>query len=159
VIQEFLRRVALFKGLSDDDLAQVLMVGLVRRHAAGSVILAEGAPGGRLHVLHRGQVRIGKLIPGMGEEALAILSPGDFFGEVEFFDGAPASASAVAHTDCETFSIPHAEVRALMGERPEVAARFLWTFAGTLATRLREADRKLAALLSLTNEPRPPLAG
>jgi CRP/FNR family cyclic AMP-dependent transcriptional regulator len=92
VIQEFLKTVPLFRELDDDDLAQVLMVGLLRRHPEGAVLTTEGAPGGQLHVIHQGRVRISKVVPGVGEEALAILGPGDFFGEIEFFDGAPASA-------------------------------------------------------------------
>ena len=61
-------------------------------------------------MIHQGQVRISKVVPGVGEEALAILGPGDFFGEIEFFDGAPASAHAIAHTDCEILSVPHGEI-------------------------------------------------
>src|SRR6185436_14043854 len=100
-IQEFLKTVPLFSELDDEDLAQVLMVSHVRRHPQGAVLITEGSPGGQLHVIHEGRVRISKVLPGIGEEALAILSPGALFGEVEFFDGAPSSAQAIAHSDCE----------------------------------------------------------
>jgi CRP-like cAMP-binding protein len=126
------------------------MAGLVKRHSRGGVILQEGTPGGRLHVILEGQVRISKLLAGAGEEALTILGPRDFFGEVEFFDGAPSSAHAIAHTDCEVFSIPHREVRALMHARPGVAAKFLWAFARTLSTRLRETNEKVGTLLAIS---------
>lgn len=149
MIQEFLKEVALFKDLDDDALAQVLMGGLVKRYPQGTKILEEGAPGGRLHVVQRGKVRISKVIPGVGEEALAILGPGDFFGEIEFLDGAPASANAIAHTACQVFSLPHSEIRTLMGSRPDVSARFLWAFAQTLAGRLRETNAKMGTLLGL----------
>jgi CRP/FNR family cyclic AMP-dependent transcriptional regulator len=149
VIQEFLKQVSLFKDLDDDGLAQVLMGGFVKRYREGTVILAEGAPGGLLHVVRRGKVRISKVIPGVGEEALTILQPGEFFGEVEFLDGAPASANAIAHSACEVFSLPHTEIRSLMKSRPDLSARFLWAFAQTLAGRLRETDSKMAGLLSL----------
>ncbi len=149
MIQEFLKQVSLFKDLDDDGLAQVLMGGFVKRYPEGAVILAEGAPGGQLHVVRRGKVRISKDIPGVGEEALTILEPGAFFGEVEFLDGAPASASAIAHSACEVFSLPHSEIRSLMRNRPELSARFLWAFAQTLASRLRETDSKMVTLLRL----------
>lgn len=153
MIQEFLRQVELFKDLDDDDLAHLLMVGLVRRYREGTSILTEGVPGERLHVIRRGQVRISKMIPQAGEEALQILGPRDFFGEMEFLDGAPASANAIAHTTCEVFSIPHVELKAMMGTRPELAARFLWAFGTALATRLRETNRKLATILTMAHEP------
>ena len=128
------------------------MVGLLKRYAQGSVILTEGAPGGQLHVIHPGRVRISKLVPGVGEEALAILGPGDFFGEVEFFDGAPASAHAIAHTDCEVLALPHQEVHALMESRPALSAKFLWAFGRTLAGRLRESNQKISSLFAIARE-------
>ena len=153
MIQQLLRQIPLFKDLGDEDLAQLLMIGLVRKHREGATIVKEGVAGHRLHVICRGRVRISKMIPEVGEEALVILDAGDFFGEIEFLDGAPASASAIAHTACETFSIPHGELRAMLASRPELTARFLWVFAETLAARLRQTDRKLASFLSLGREP------
>lgn len=150
MIQEFLRSVALFAELDDDELAQVLMVGVVRRYGEGAVIITEGVSGGQLHVLYTGKVRISKVVPGVGEEALVILGPGDFFGEVEFFDHVPASAHAIAHGACEVFSIPHEEMRQLMQSRPGLSAKFLWAFARTLAARLREANRRMASLFAIS---------
>ena len=150
MIQEFLKTVPLFRELDDDELTQVLMVGLVRRHPAGAVLITEGAPGGQLHLIHEGRVRISKVVPGVGEEALTILSPGDFFGEVEFFDGAPASAQAIAHTDCEILALPHREIVALMESRPALSAKFLWAFGRTLAGRLRETNHRIASLFALS---------
>jgi len=37
MIQEFLRTVPLFRELDDDELTQVLMVGLVKRHGQGAL--------------------------------------------------------------------------------------------------------------------------
>ena len=149
MIQAFLRTVPLFLELDDDELAQVLMVGQWKRYPQSAVILSEGSPGGLLQIIHAGQVRISKVVPGVGEEALAILQPGDFFGEVEFFDGAPASAHAIAHVDCEILALPHREVEGLMKSRPEISAKFLWAFGRTLAGRLRETNHKMASLFAI----------
>ena len=150
MIQQFLRTVPLFRELDDEELTHVLMVGLVRRHAMGTVILAEGAPGGSLQIIQSGKVRVSKLVPGVGEEALTILGPGDFFGEIEFFDGFPASAHVIAHTDCEVLALPHSEIQALMASRPDVSAKFLWAFARTLAGRLRDSNKRLGSLLAIS---------
>jgi CRP/FNR family cyclic AMP-dependent transcriptional regulator len=152
MIQEFLKTVSLFRDLDDEELAHVLMVGLQKRYSQETVILTEGAPGGQLQVIHQGRVRISKVVPGVGEEALTILGPGDFFGEVEFFDGSPASAHAIAHSDCEVFTIPHHEVRAMMDSHPALCAKFLWAFSRTLATRLRDSNQKISSLFSIARE-------
>jgi CRP-like cAMP-binding protein len=150
MIQQALKSVPLFRELDDDELAQVLMVGLVRRFTAGTTIFKEGEPGGSLYVITEGQVRISKVVPGVGEEALSILSPGDLFGEVEFFDGVPSSASAIAHADCELLSLPHKEMAGMLRSRPSLSAKFFWAFGRTLAGRLREADHRMAALLAMS---------
>jgi CRP/FNR family cyclic AMP-dependent transcriptional regulator len=150
VIQEFLSEVELFKELDDEELAHVLMSGLVRRFPAEAVILSEGGQGAQLMVIHEGQVRISKVIPGIGEEALTILGPGEFFGEIAFFDGGTASAHAIAHSDCELWCIPHREVQRLMESHPALTAKFLWAFGRTLATRLRRTDEKMASVLAIS---------
>jgi CRP-like cAMP-binding protein len=149
-MQEFLKQVPLFHELDDEELAQVLMAGVVKRYAQGATILREGEAGGQLCVIHEGRVRISKVVPGVGEEALSILGPGEFFGEVEFFDGAPASAQALAHTDCEVLAIPHSEMASLMGSHPALSAKFLWAFSRTLAARLRETNQRMASLLAIS---------
>ncbi len=126
------------------------MVIRVRRHAAGALILTEGQPGGHLHLIREGRVRISKVVPGVGEEALTILEPGDFFGEIEFFDGAPASAHAVAHEECELLSVPHADLRQLAQSHPRAANGFLWAFGYTMARRLRETNQKMATLFAIS---------
>jgi CRP/FNR family transcriptional regulator, cyclic AMP receptor protein len=151
MIEEFLKTVALFRGVSDDDLAQVLMFSMVKRYAQESVILAEGSPGGRLHLIHAGQVRLSKLVPGLGEEALMILGPGDLFGEAEFFDSAPSSTHAIAHCDCEVMAIPHREMEAMLRARPDLAAKFHWALGRALAARLRETNQKLGAVLAMSH--------
>jgi CRP-like cAMP-binding protein len=68
---------------------------------------------------------------------------------MEFFDGGPASAHAIAHTDCEVLALPHGEVVALMANRPGLTSKFFWAFGRTLASRLRETNQKMAALLAI----------
>ncbi len=98
---EFLKKVELFRGLDDAELADILMLGMVKEHKKGDVIFEDAAAGDRFYVLYRGSIRIGKVYEQMGEEALTILKPGDFLGEMSFFDEEPRSARAVAHEDSQ----------------------------------------------------------
>jgi CRP/FNR family transcriptional regulator, cyclic AMP receptor protein len=150
MIQQALKTVPIFRELDDDELAQVLMVGLVRRFAKGTAILKEGEAGHSLFVITEGQVRLSKVVPGVGEEALSILRAGELFGEVEFFDGGPSTANAIAHADCEVLAIPHREMASMLSSRPGLASKFFWAFGRTLSSRLREADHRMAALLAMS---------
>jgi len=151
-LQGFLQSTPLFAGLDEVIIRKLLLVSLVRRFRPRAEILKEGAPGGLLHLVRSGEVRISKLVPSGGEEALAVVGPGEFFGEVEFFDGAPPSAHAIAHTDCEIVSIPHQDLRRLMESRPDLGEKLLWAFARSFARRLRETNERLAGLLSISRE-------
>jgi CRP/FNR family cyclic AMP-dependent transcriptional regulator len=152
MIQDFLRTVELFADLTDDEMAHVLMVGMVKRHRAETTIVTEGLASGHIHVIHQGSVRLSKHVPGAGEEALTILGPGEIFGETEFFDGVPPSAHVIAHTDCVVLAIPHGEVRDLIEHRPVLTGKILRALGRTLARRVRESHRQMASLFAISRD-------
>ncbi len=147
---DFLKKVELFRGLTDAQLADILMLGVVREYKLGDVIFEDGATGDRLYVLYRGAIRIGKIYEHIGEEALTILKPGDFLGEMSFFEEEPRSARAVAHADSQLLEIRNQDLKRHLDERPEVALRFLWAFCRTLSKRVRETNDKFSTLFSIS---------
>ncbi len=70
-----------------------------RRLRPGEVLFREGDAGDAMYVVVEGRVRIGKHIPGAGEEALAFMERGDWFGEMALIDNQPRSAEATAHDE------------------------------------------------------------
>src|SRR3712207_8997931 len=83
---ELLRSVAIFKDLDDGELARVSEVCKEERFAPGEYVFREGEQGNRLYLIVEGDVRISRVMPGSGEEALAVLKPGALFGEMAVFD-------------------------------------------------------------------------
>ena len=77
-----LRPCPLFQALSSDQLRKVAGIARPRDAAAGEVIFQEGEPGDEMYVVVAGKVRISKRVEGVGEEALSILEPGSYFGEM-----------------------------------------------------------------------------
>ena len=152
MIQNFLRSVELFSDLHDDELAHVLMAGMLKRYRAGAPIVTEGTANGSLYVIRDGQVRLSKHVPGAGEEALTILGPGEIFGEEEFFDGDPPSIHAIAHADCDVLVVPHGEIRSMMTTNPVLAVKVLWALGRTLSRRLREGHQRMASLFAISRE-------
>ena len=67
-----------------------------RKLKSGQILFHEGDPGDAMYVVLDGRVLISKFIPGAGEEALAFLERGDYFGEMALIDRAPRSAQARA---------------------------------------------------------------
>ncbi len=147
---EFLRRVRLFEGLEVPELAEILMLGVVKEYAKEGVIFEDGSPGDSFYVIYEGAVRISKMFQHMGEEALTILGAGEFFGEMSFFDDEPRSARAVAHEGAKLLEIKNADLKAHLSTRQEVALKFLWAFARTLSQRVRDTNAKFSALFAIS---------
>lgn len=147
---EFLKKVRLFQGLNYEQLAEILMLGMVKEYQQGAVIFEEGGKGDRLYVIYSGSIRISKIYQPAAEEALTILGPGDFLGEMSFFDEEPRSARAVASLDVQLLEIGNADLRKHLESRPDVAIGFLSAFCETLSQRVRETNQKFSALFAIS---------
>lgn len=111
----------------------------------GEVLFREGEPGDRMYVVLDGQVMISKYIPGAGEEALAFLQRGDYFGEMALIDKQPRSADATAHSGgAVVLAIPGDVLEGILDIHKLSSLRLLKILCSLVARRLRELDDKLA---------------
>jgi CRP-like cAMP-binding protein len=143
LITEVLRQAPLFSGL-DDEAAQALSSSMVEsRLRRGEVLFHEGDEGDRLYVVTEGKVKLGRTSADGRENLLAILGPGQMFGELSLFDPGPRSATVTAVTDCTFQSLGNEELGRWLNGRPEVARGLLVQLAG----RLRKANDVVADLV------------
>jgi CRP-like cAMP-binding protein len=87
----------------------------------------------------------------MGEEALAVLGPGDAFGEMSLIDDFPRSADARVHERCRLLVIDKGALEDLLFVQKDLAYEILWNFVKTLSARLRETNDKMT-FLSVTGK-------
>src|SRR5215208_916461 len=104
-IIELLRSVPIFKGLEDGELARVSEVCREQEFVPGEYIFREGEPGNRLYLIISGEVRVSRVVPGSGEEALAVLKAGSLFGEMSVFDRSERSTDAISNGGTKTLTI------------------------------------------------------
>ena len=147
---QVLKKVALFEGLTQGQLAKVAGIARARSYEGGAFLFREGEAGHEMFILLSGRVRISKSVPGIGEEALAILEPGHYFGEMALIEEEPRSADAIAHTACSVWVIERQALDQLMFTDKELAYVLLWTFVRTLSGRLRETNDKLKAFFAIS---------
>jgi len=146
---EALRRVYLFQSLKNAELEQILSIARRWKFSAAEFVFREGDEGDRFYLILSGEVRISKQVPGIGEEALAVLRAGDFFGEMALIDDAPRSADAIANQDTTLLGIERKEFESLLFLNKELAYSVLWAFSRTLSQRLREMNDRVQALLAM----------
>jgi CRP/FNR family transcriptional regulator, cyclic AMP receptor protein len=150
-VEELLEQVPLFGGLAQLHLRRIAAIGKEEDHAPGQTIFSEGDIGDKLYVVLAGAVRISRMVPGMGEEALAIHKVGAYFGEMSLIDDAPRSAHALVHERCRLFVIAKQDLEDLLFIDRELAYELLWKFVRTLSRRLRASNDKMT-FLATTNK-------
>jgi CRP/FNR family transcriptional regulator, cyclic AMP receptor protein len=136
----------LFSSLPEAHVSRLAAFTGLETVGRGKHVFREGDPGDRFYVILDGRIRISRQIPGMGEEALAILEPGDYFGEMALIDGRPRSADALAHESARLLTLNKRDLDDLLFVDKIVAYDILWAFVRTLSARLRETDNKLTFL-------------
>jgi len=147
---ELLRRTDLFKGLSKEELGKITGISAKESFLGGKEIFKEGDKGDKFYLILEGEVRISKIIQGVGEEALAILKKGQYFGEMSLIDEAPRSAYAIANSSVELLVIDQRDFEKLLSEDKELAYKLLWSFVRTLAQRLRETNEKIKGFFAMS---------
>ncbi|MEP6525777.1 MAG: Crp/Fnr family transcriptional regulator [Nocardioidaceae bacterium] len=140
---DVLREAPLFREL-DDEAAAALRGSLTEtRLRRGEVLFREGDSGDKLFIVTEGKVKLGRSSSDGRENLLAILGPGQMFGELSLFDPGPRSATVTAVTDCVMQSLSHDELLEWLTGRPAVARGLL----AQLGSRLRKANDVVADLV------------
>ena len=141
----FLRRVPLFSGLTEAQIER-LAAGSVRRNfPKGRVIVTEGEPSQSLYILLSGRAKVQRSDTEGKEVILAVIGPGECFGEMSLIDESPRSASVITIDTSDFMAINKESFKSMMMSSPEMCLRIM---AG-LVRRLREADRKIETLALL----------
>jgi CRP/FNR family cyclic AMP-dependent transcriptional regulator len=145
---ELLGRSELFSSFPDAALAELAAAAQPFDCDRGRVVFDEGSAAAELFVVKWGRVAIGRRSPDGRESLVALMEPGDLFGEMPLFDDGPRSASARALERSRLLRIPYGPVRAALDQHPEL----LWNVVSLLAQRLRVTDDALtdAMLLDVT---------
>lgn len=107
-----------------------------QRYARDEVILLQGDTDSDLFIIERGSVRVVLTSADGREVVLALLGPGEFFGELSLLDGQPGHADVIAQDDCSLLRLSRARFRSFLATHPGVAEKLL----AVLGRRLRETD-------------------
>lgn len=110
-------------------------------HPAGHVVFEQDEPGTRMYIIKRGQIRIYRTV-GNEEIMLALLGPGEFFGEMALLEGLPRSASARCERACLLVEVDGPTFGRMIEDNAEIAVRLLCKLAG----RVRELDQRVQRL-------------
>ncbi len=151
---EILKKVPLFRGLADEQLADLSTVFRRKIYPIGSFIITQGSGGDFLFVLNQGAAKVTRESEEGREVIFAFLKEGDIFGELSILDGRERSANVVALEDTEVYILERNEFLKVMVGYPALSVQLLQE----LARRIRSSDRQIEYLALKDSESRVLLA-
>lgn len=117
-VRDLLRQVIYFQNFTDIELRQLIEIGYRQRLRASEFLFREGDPGDSFYIILSGAVEV---FAEKIEKHLALLSPGDFLGELSLILGIPRTASVRAVEDTILFAIDDKGFRKLLQEQPDLS--------------------------------------
>ena len=143
-----LRNIGLFGALSDDVLEYLATLLTVETPPAGATLFREGEDASAMFVVISGEVEVLKKSKRNMEARVAVLGPGDWFGEMSIVDIQPRSATVRALAPSRLLRVSSADLDALYRHDLRSYAIIILNLARELSRRLRVADGILAELIS-----------
>lgn len=141
-----LRETGGFTSFSDGELELLLGATLVRRYARGEVLCHQGRPAASCFLIVSGSVDVVKE-EASGERLLTRLEAGAIAGQLALIDRAPRIATLRARTTVTALELTRDVFEGLLRSSSPLGYRFQLEIAIATGRQLREADRRLAALL------------
>ena len=109
-----------------------------RTYRKDEMISVEGEPGEEFFILQSGSVEVVKIVEGK-EVLLAVLKPGDIFGEMALLNDEPRNACTVAAEPCLVMAVNRASFMHLTMEQPHM----VYKITSIIANRLWFSARRL----------------
>jgi len=128
-IHPYARAVYLEKNSSD----------FTRFYPKNTMICSEAEPGDELYIIQKGTIKVSKIVEDK-EVVLALLKPGDIFGEMALLENRPRSASGIAHEDTTVMVVNRANFQRMVQTKPQIITRL----TQLLAERIWMVYRQLA---------------
>ena len=124
----------LFSALPDGLQRELEARALPRSFAAGQIIQQRGERANGFWLILEGSVAVGQYHADGEFRAMAVLGPGDSWGELAMFAGRPRVVDAVARSACSLRHIRETAFEKVLAEHPSAMRPLL----GALSTQLQE---------------------
>jgi CRP/FNR family cyclic AMP-dependent transcriptional regulator len=141
--QELLANIPLFESLTPEDLDALAKRIEIEEHQEGGTVFTQGDLGSALYLIEEGSVEI-SYGEGRGRVILSTLFPGQYFGELSLFDGAPRSATATAVKPSRLMRLDRDDLVDFVNKNPAAALRII----AEMSERLRQTNELMSRQVS-----------
>ena len=137
-----LNSINIFSELSDKECSTLQKFFKPRNYLKNSMIILEEEYGDLVFVVQSGTIKITRVNDEGKEVILALLGPGEIFGELAILDGEARSANALAQENCQLLAINKEDFLEILKNNFSVSYNLMCE----LAKRLRKSDQQIEAL-------------
>lgn len=145
-----LKRCPLFERLSPDEIAGVERASQARQVARGGLVYLPADDGNAVYLVAAGRIKLYHLTADGKQAVLALIEPGELFGELAVLDRGPREEFAEAMETATVVRIPLDAFERLMTAHPDVALGV----TRLIGWRRRRIERRLKSLLFRSNRER-----
>jgi hypothetical protein len=139
---EELRQFAIFAGVSNEQLTQLLEYAEFMECDPNHVLIKKGDIGDAIYFLLSGSVRA-RITVGGEEKILTTIPAGEFFGEIAMFTGSPRSADIVVAEPSRFLRVSAQSFLSMSEKLPAVAGPILFEMSRWLAVRVSDLTQQL----------------
>ena len=132
------------------NLTEILLLSQfmqVYRTGPGVEIIREGEAGDFMVFLIEGQIEVFKQDQWNAPRLMALIAPGESFGEMSMIDGEPRFASCIAAEPCMIAVLSRDSLARIILEQTTLGAKILMELVLMLSQRLRQTSTKLLAYM------------
>jgi CRP/FNR family transcriptional regulator, cyclic AMP receptor protein len=142
----YLNKVSLFKGMTSHEMDRVHRMTTMKTFRKKEPIYLMGQPGKSVYILKKGVVKVSKILPDGRELVLALLKPGEIFGELEAVNEEDRQTQAEAHDEVMICVISRNDFLQVIQSKPELGVRL----SKIIGFRRRIIENKLENLIFKT---------
>ncbi len=144
----YLRDIGLFGGLDEATLVEFVQRLPTVALEPGAVVFREGETGRELFIVLGGEMEILKAAKSERESRVAMLGPGDWFGEMSILDIMPRSATVRALAPSRLMRLSASDLDGLYRKDVKAYSIIILNIAREMSRRLRVADGILAEMMA-----------
>src|SRR5215469_13857870 len=145
-LKAFLLATPFFGGLSDASLDLLVSMLVERRFEIGATVVAEGEPGRSMFVVHSGRLEVTRRGGAERVIHMAVLEPGDFFGEMTLIEMQNRSATVVVESPAVLYELTARQLYTYYKSDVHAYVIVMQNINRELCRRLRRADNRIAEL-------------
>jgi hypothetical protein len=146
-VPDHIEAVAIFRGLSDEQISKILALSEKETIPAGTTVFHQGDEANRLYIVDSGRVAINTSIQDGKWAPVCIVSSGGVFGWSCLVPPYQLTASATTFEETEVTLFDSSALRDLFSQEPAIGYVMIQNVGGLISSRLKNARLELIGVV------------